>query len=612
MKILKIMLFLTVISLSFTITNNEVKAATDLGNYIKVKLDIGDAEIFEGKSSTGTASTFDITATSYSPGATTYECAILLTEQDNTGYCSDEYITWAVNQNILGKGNSLNADTGLGRINCCGGSNSACKKDWSGLDPCGDRCTLTESESGAGDVLSQNYGVFWTDKCSSGDCELLSGTIGYGRNYSFQNEIVCETTWKRCDDAFATCYTYNGRQYACTGAAGGMTWDNCTASGKTCVAGACVDPLNLTLTATANPTTISAGLTSIITFKVTKGGSNISGATVNGISVTAGIGNVSAASCVTNASGECTVTYTNAPAGNTIATINATDASDGINVDSGSASTMVTVASGNWLCDTSGNPDYSDACSGFPTIIDTCASLNGAGPGCVGVWQNCGSSCNVSCSGACGSCFTPYQACNCECGPAGPPIPTCVPVPEVCNDGIDNDCDGIADCFDTVDCPNGSSCGGIKFCDSGKCVECLTNADCGGTDICNDSGNCQACISEGTVSTNPAFCCSGLNLVAGVCTSGCDPNAAYFCNPARSTVETLVQGGEKMIGYILGIIGSVALLLIIIAGIMYITAAGAEEKITSAKKILTGAIIGLGIALLSFSLLEVVMTVLNM
>jgi len=418
MKILKIMLFLTVISLLFTITNNEAVAVTDLGNYIKVKLDIDDNEIFEGKSSAGTASTFDITASSYSPGATVYECAILLTEQDNTGYCSDEYITWVVNQNILGKGNSLNADTGLGRINCCGGSDPACKKDWSVLDPCVDRCTLTESGSGAGDVLSQNYGVFWTDKCSSGDCEILSGAIGSGRNYSIANEIVCETTWKRCDDVAPTCYTYNSRSYACTGAAGGMTWDNCTATGKSCVAGACVASLNLTLAATANPTTISAGSTSIITFKVTRGGSNISGATVNGISVTAGIGNVSVASCITSASGECTVTYTNAPAGNTIATINATSASNGIDVDSGSASTMVTVASGDWLCEPTGNPDYSDACTGFPTIVETCSSLNGPGAGCVGEWQNCGSSCNVNCLGACGSCFTPYQACNCKCNTA--------------------------------------------------------------------------------------------------------------------------------------------------------------------------------------------------
>ena len=53
---------------------------------------------------------------------------------------------------------------------------------------------------------------------------------------------------------------------------------------------------------------------------------------------------------------------------------------------------------------------------------------------------------------------------------------TCVPVTEVCNDGIDNDCDNQTDCADS-DCTGspscGSSCGGIG-------AACTTNADCCG------------------------------------------------------------------------------------------------------------------------------------
>ena len=67
-----------------------------------------------------------------------------------------------------------------------------------------------------------------------------------------------------------------------------------------------------------------------------------------------------------------------------------------------------------------------------------------------------------------------------------------------------------------------------------------------------------------------------------------------------------------MLGYILGLIGSIALLFIIIAGVMYMTSAGNEERIASSKKILNGAVIGLIIALLAYSLLQVIMTVLNM
>jgi hypothetical protein len=31
-------------------------------------------------------------------------------------------------------------------------------------------------------------------------------------------------------------------------------------------------------------------------------------------------------------------------------------------------------------------------------------------------------------------------------------VPACIPSPEVCGDGRDNDCDGVADCLDKEDC----------------------------------------------------------------------------------------------------------------------------------------------------------------
>ncbi|MCK5084878.1 MAG: hypothetical protein KAQ64_04455 [Candidatus Pacebacteria bacterium] len=112
------------------------------------------------------------------------------------------------------------------------------------------------------------------------------------------------------------------------------------------------------------------------------------------------------------------------------------------------------------------------------------------------------------------------------------------------------------------------------------------------------------------------FCClffiSICSSVVCFCAASCDPETSFFCNPLRGTVGTLVEGGEKMTGYILGLIGSVALLLIIISGIMYITSAGNEEKIASSKKILTGSVVGLAIALLAFSLLQVLLSILNM
>jgi len=51
---------------------------------------------------------------------------------------------------------------------------------------------------------------------------------------------------------------------------------------------------------------------------------------------------------------------------------------------------------------------------------------------------------------------------------------TCVPTTEVCNDGVDNDCDGFTDCAD-------SNCTGSPFCSSscsGRGASCTANSDC--------------------------------------------------------------------------------------------------------------------------------------
>ena len=575
-----------------------------------------------------------------------------MTEEDDLA-CDDEYVTWVVNQNVIGRGIDLNADTTLGRIHCCGGGNPACDKHWAFTDICGDRCDWTEGGgSGAGDVFSQNYGVLWTDLCA-GNCTLLipSGIPGV-ISYDFANEILCETTWKRCDDPLPTCYTYNSREYACTGAIGGMTWDNCTAAGKNCVGGACVAVSGLALTASASPTAINVGATSTITFIATKSSVGVAGATVSGISVSAGGGTVSANSCTTFLMGECSVTYT-APAGSTVATITATKATKVGETDSGSASAIVTVASADWECSPLG-PDYADTCTGFPvTDMGSCASLNGAGPGCAGVWQNCGSlGCDAGCNGACGTCVTKYQACKCSCGGAatcnndgvanngetgvdcggGGCDPCAVCSPNGCNNDCPANCDGHDDpdcagacldpsCGTDMDCCTNTPCIAPQVCNttSGVCVDCLIHADCAGTDVCSNNV-CIPCTGEGNTpaSFDISLCCAGLDLWdkdgtgTPVCTSACNPTIGFYCNTLRGSVDNIAQAGEQLIGYILGIIGSVALLLIIIAGIMYMTAAGVEEKITSAKRILSGAVIGLGIALLAFSLLQVIMTVLNM
>ena len=416
---------------------------------------------------------------------------------------------------------------------------------------------------------------------------------------------------------------------------------------KVCDAnGACIAASGLFLSATADPTAMAIGDTSTITFKVTFSGVPVAGALVDSVTRTAGTGTLvgdgslctSDECCTTGATGECDITFTNTSGLSEVVTITSAKATDGVNPDSGPKSAIVTVDSADWECAV--GPDYGDLCSGG-TDFGSCASLNGTTDGCAGEWKNCASSClGSNCDGVCG-CFTKYEACQCVCSEescteawgawsawsacsAGSQSSTrsdangcssdqtqtrncCTTTDVAPADGVHDDCDGASGTVCDTSFPNG------------KCVECMVNDDCAGTSVCYD-GACVPCSGEGDVppADSADLCCEGLDYWDKnfdgnpVCTSACNPNIGFFCNTLRGSVGTIAQGGEQMIGYILGIIGSVALLLIIIAGIMYMTAAGVEEKITSAKRILTGAVIGLGIALLAFSLLQVIMTVLNM
>lgn len=91
---------------------------------------------------------------------------------------------------------------------------------------------------------------------------------------------------------------------------------------------------------------------------------------------------------------------------------------------------------------------------------------------------------------------------------------------------------------------------------------------------------------------------------------GCDPNNPQYCNPLGET-ETIENALLRMVQAILGIIGTLALLILIVAGIMYITSAGDENRMKKAKAIISGTLIGLVIALLALSLLQVLVDILN-
>jgi type IV secretory pathway VirB2 component (pilin) len=74
---------------------------------------------------------------------------------------------------------------------------------------------------------------------------------------------------------------------------------------------------------------------------------------------------------------------------------------------------------------------------------------------------------------------------------------------------------------------------------------------------------------------------------------------------------TLGQNITTIINYFLGILGLIAVAFLIYAGVMMVTAGGNEEQINKAKKIITYAVIGIVIILLSYSIVTFVTSALG-
>ncbi|MGB0757568.1 MAG: hypothetical protein ACPGO5_03890 [Patescibacteria group bacterium] len=70
---------------------------------------------------------------------------------------------------------------------------------------------------------------------------------------------------------------------------------------------------------------------------------------------------------------------------------------------------------------------------------------------------------------------------------------------------------------------------------------------------------------------------------------------------AESGVPLADQIG-RIIGPIIGLSGSIFLALTVYSGVMWMTAAGNEERVATAKKILTAAVTGLAIVVLAYAI----------
>jgi hypothetical protein len=85
----------------------------------------------------------------------------------------------------------------------------------------------------------------------------------------------------------------------------------------------------------------------------------------------------------------------------------------------------------------------------------------------------------------------------------------------------------------------------------------------------------------------------------------CDPSAGYFCNPLNTGgdgADTFADFVILAIQALLSIVGAVSLAFLIVGGIRYITAAGSQESMASAKNTVTSALLGLVLCCVAYGI----------
>lgn len=121
-------------------------------------------------------------------------------------------------------------------------------------------------------------------------------------------------------------------------------------------------------------------------------------------------------------------------------------------------------------------------------------------------------------------------------------------------------------------------------------------------------------ISKSTI--KQALIVLGLTVGALTLLSALPTASAAFISPEDNLpVVSEATGGEgsirrlvlRIINFFLGFLGILAVIMVIYGGVTYVTAAGADEAIGNAKKIILYSLIGIVIILLSFAIVNTIL-----
>lgn len=147
------------------------------------------------------------------------------------------------------------------------------------------------------------------------------------------------------------------------------------------------------------------------------------------------------------------------------------------------------------------------------------------------------------------------------------------------------------------------NCGGTKLCCNTTLDRCIPGAPDGGT-WCNNSTIAPTATPPIVPIIPECNIRNGCNPAVGPYEFGCNGTS---CDTAIGTIGTTPEGFiNGLFAKILGIVGGIAVLLIIISGYRLMASQGNPEKVQGAKEQLTAAIIGLLFVIFSLVILQVI------
>ncbi|HVW23013.1 MAG TPA: pilin [Candidatus Saccharimonadales bacterium] len=88
----------------------------------------------------------------------------------------------------------------------------------------------------------------------------------------------------------------------------------------------------------------------------------------------------------------------------------------------------------------------------------------------------------------------------------------------------------------------------------------------------------------------------------------CDPKTQTSCNTGLPTVGVSSNQVHEVLQIVFGIMGAIAVLIIVISGLKFITAQGNPEEISKARQTIIYALVGLAVAISAEAIVSLVLS----